>query len=231
MDAEATREIAIELQKYPENTTLQWGDTHTKINKNLHRASWVDVYIPEICKKLGYNWLVTIIDPATWDEETEQAWPIHPESALILEKPSGTLWTLQGSGEVEYNNPTIILTKYKETPNSEELAHLEKEADRTGLLITETPYWTNETLNNVLHRWTYGQTGRNDITFSYSKDIGENLTKEISERIEGQEMFKIDENIEVTSETFQKLLELPPEEAAGIIKKIKEAAEHFKKNQ
>ena len=231
MNEKTTREIAAELQKYPEKSTLHWGDMHAKINKNLHRASWIDVYVPELCDKLGYSWLVTILDPENYDEETEQAWPIHPESSLILAKPSGTIWTLWNSAKMDYDEEVLIIKNYKETPNTDELSLLETKAESDTSTICEVAYWTSEDINNVLQKWTHAQSGRSDITFSYLDTIGEKLVKDLEEKIKNQEMFTISENIEVTSDTFQKLLELPSEEAADIIKKVKEATQYFKENQ
>jgi hypothetical protein len=228
MDEKATRAIAAELKKYPENTELVWGDMHKLITENTHTASWVDVKIPELCAKLKYNWLVTLISPEIYDEEEEKPWPIHSESALILVEPDKTVWSVWNEQEMWHREESIIVKNYNETPSKKELEILETIADQYNEQIKETSAWSNEQINKTLHTWTYAQTGRSDLTYTFSNDIGEEMMEELNKKIDNQETYKIAENIEVTSDAFQQLLDLPSEEAIEIINVLKEATKNLK---
>ena len=228
MNEEDTANIVSEIVTYPQGATLAWGDTHKLIHDTYHSASWVDVKIPEICEKLQYGWLVTILNTENLDIEEEKPWPTYPQSPVIALEPDHTLWSVWDKQTMWHNEELLVVKNYKETPNQNEFEQLEKLADKTGGTIVETPLWSEEAINNILYEWTVAQTGRSDINYVFDNDIGLDIVKKLEERIENEETYSIAENIEVTGSAFQQLLDMPSEEAAELVKTLQDAVKHLK---
>lgn len=231
MDETDTANIAAELVQYPHGTTLAWGDTHKLIQDHYHSASWVDVKIPEICEKLQYGWLVTILNTENLNIEEEKPWPIYKQSPIIALEPDHTLWSVWNRKTMWHNEKLLIVKNYKETPSQKELKQLEKLADETTGSIVETPLWSEKAINSVLQKWTIEQTGRDDINYVFDDAIGLEIVKKLEERIDTEETYNIAENIEITGSAFQQLLDMPGDEAAELVETLQEAVKHLKNQQ
>lgn len=132
------------------------------ISDNLFSATPVDVYVPDVCADLRWNWLVSV------DEKGSES------DALIVAEPEGTLLMGMADGEKIPDSVTLVV-KGKMTPidrHTNVVLVNHPNARKTiadGRTVIKLSVWTREQITDALNVWAdrFG----NEIRFEFDPDV------------------------------------------------------------
>ena len=221
MYEEEVQVISEELSKLPENTVLTWGMDTMLLADGVHRASWIDVYLPEICPIIEYNWAWTVISDT--DEDAPSAWP-NRESTTIALAPDVTVYATFSKSEHWFTRDGHrAVVPLNEPASGSDMVILEAEALSVEGEVVASDAWTLTRVSEILAEWTFAHTGRSDIKFEYGEFKTPMLEKveKAAASIDAGEGIDLGDGVKGSQSFMDSLLEMGPDAAADLMGKFK----------
>jgi hypothetical protein len=213
------------LAALPAGTEIRWGDDASRIAPGVWPANWVDVYVPELCAELAWNWVWTVSLPAAYRTVEDDDLDPETDPTEILLDPDRTAWVISDTESSWYRREPVVVTAYDDAPEPAVCAELFTVAAAYGEQVVEHPAWSEQTLNAALAAWCAEHAGRPDLRFRFDDTVTTPLMNRLAAELHDPERtatYEIAEGIEVSASVFDDLLAMHPDDAARLTETIKQ---------